>query len=263
MRPYSIYEYGLWKNQPMLYLPDTGTSLNGGGFGPTNWTNSGAPTVVSHPQPASTDFVTQHRRTRITSGATTTNQELGIHLPNNDQLCFWRGNAANLGGFYVDVKFKVQAIPATSVRLFCGLSSLNTAVCVTDTPGGSAIGLWCDTGDAGNLTLLRSDGTREKITLLRNGGNVTETLATGKAYRFKLWALPNGNQIGYQLLNLTNNSLIAHGMNTSGHTPGTATFMAPQVGLSNGTANTTGGDTALDILSLYARPNLSYQPQEQ
>jgi len=252
MKP-SIFEPALKGEQVILYLPDTGTSATGRGLGPA-WASGLA--AISHPVPTA-GFTTEWRRTRFTSIALTANLELGVHLPNAGDVSAWRGNAASRGGFYFETLFMVNAIVNTSIRMFAGLSAQTSdGVCVSNTVPANSVGLWCDTTDAGNLTIVTADsgGSATKTALAS-----AHTLTAGILYRFRILCNP-GNQptIVTQLENWGTDAVIGT-QNVGATLPANTAFMAPQVGLSNA-ANTAGGDCTLDIASIYLRPNLRLTP---
>jgi hypothetical protein len=248
MKP-TIYEPVMRREQPILYLPSVGTTLTGGGIGPP-WAGDGV-AVVSHPAPAA-GFVTEWQRTRFTSAASADN-ECGVHLPNK---VVYRGNATSRGGFFFSALFSVFDIPDTTIRFFAGLSA-GAAVCLSNVVPANSVGLWCDTTDAGNLTIVTTD----------NVGGVTKaalasahTLTAGVLYEFVLRCNPNtgGNTLVTQLNNFGTDTVIAS--QTVGATmPLNTVFMAPQVGLSNA-AHAAGGDVVLDLYNVYLRPNLRLVP---
>ena len=248
MKP-SIYEPMLMHEQPMLYLPQGGTDVIGCGIGP-EWTRSGAG-VVSHPTPTA-GFTTQFRRTRITSAASIDN-ELGVHQPN---VCAWRGNATSRGGFFFKARFLVNAIPNTAVRLFAGLSAQTaTGVCISNTVPANTVGLWCDAGDSGSLSVVTCNNAASAT---KNALAAAHTITAGVLYEFLMICNPSQSIIVTQLNNVGTGAVIAS-QNVAATMPDNATFMAPQVGLSNA-ANAAGGDTVFDVYAIYLRPNLRLTP---
>lgn len=243
------YQPRLVHEQPSLYLPN-GSDATGGGIGPL-WARDGGSGTVSHPAPATT-YLTEMMRTRITSTAAN-NNELGVRC---SLASCWRGNAASRGGFYFSARFLVNAIPATSIRFFAGLTaSLTTGVCVSNTVLDDTVGLWCDSTDAAALSLVGRDNT----TTTKNTLSTPTTLTAGVLYEFIMICNP-GNQgsIVTQLVNYGTQALLwTQNISINQTTlfgPRSTIFLAPQCGLSNA-LNAVGGDTALDIISVYARPN--------
>ncbi|MEO5499652.1 MAG: right-handed parallel beta-helix repeat-containing protein, partial [Candidatus Saccharimonadales bacterium] len=124
----------------------TGTSLGFGMLWPT------ATGTISHPTPTSTNFGTSIRTMQLTNVVTTQNQTLGFTSNVVAQQNFWRGNAAGLGGFFMQTRFKTTLVPAATHRLFVGLSSMTTAPVAADTVTGDTAGLSHITTD--NITTM-------------------------------------------------------------------------------------------------------------
>jgi hypothetical protein len=252
----SSFEPAFFQEQAVSYLPTTGAVITGGGIGP-NWINDGL-AVVTHPALGNT-FNTQFPRTRFTSAASA-NNELGVHLPT---AIAWRGDAAKRGGFFFSCRFRIHARPDFLIRMFAGLSA-GAAVCKNDVVPANSVGFWVDTTDAGNITIVSTDNAAgAHKTPLRNisGTPTTLTLATDFIYEFRIHANPNQGTIVTQIYDVLGDVILrTQNVPDSGtNTPLNSVFMAPQVGLSNA-AHAGGGDTALDIMNIYLRPNLRPTP---
>jgi len=249
MKP-SGFEPTLKDEQPMLWLPSSGTDIIGSGIGP-EWTRDSLSGTVSHPA-LTAGFTTQFRRTRITSTAVS-NNELGIRQPN---VCAWRGNTGVRGGFYFEAKFMVNAMVDTDIRLFVGLSAqTGTGVCISNTVPDNTVGLWCDDTDAANLTIVtKGTGGLSTKTPLASA----HTLTAGILYRFRMICNPNQASIVTQLENHGAGTVIGT-QNVTATMPTNTVFMAPHVGFSNAT-NAVGGDCSFDVVSAYLRPNLRLVP---
>lgn len=252
------YEPRLSQEQPFWYLPGTGTDVAGRGFGPAWSTDAGA--TPSHPTPSS-GFTTQFRRTRFTSTAVA-NIHLGIFFANADHVAFWRGNATSRGGFFFVARFMVNAIPDTAIRFFAGLSAqTGTGLATSNTVPANSVGLWCDSTDAGSLKIVTCNNAG---TATKNALTSAETLTAARLYEFSMICNPNQSEIVTQLVNLGDDSggpigTIISSQNVATTMPSTTVFMAPQVGLGNA-AHAAGGDTSLDIVSVYAIPNQRLHP---
>ncbi len=247
------YQPRLVHEQPILYLPSTSADFIGRGLGP-DWIVDGSP-LVTHPLPTA-GFDTQFRRTRITSVAVTADQNLGLRLTNSNDYCLWRGNAESRGGFHFSARFIVFAIPDTDIRFFCGLTVKTDGQCITDTVQINTIGLWCDATDAASLSIVSRAGSGSAT---KNALTDAHTLTAGTLYEFVMIANPNDDHVVTQLINLETDAVISS-QNIFTTLPASTAMMGPQVGLSNA-SNVVGGDTALDIVSVYCRPNLSLVPQ--
>lgn len=229
------------ENSVMLYLPNNGTAvgLNLGG----GWTTSG---TVSHPTPSTTApaVYSQQKRTRWANVATTTNQTLGLRTATAEKR-FWRGNAAGLGGFNFHCRFAIGLWPAATVRLFVGLSSLNTAVVAADGATGHVCGFQHDTAEAASvlnfITRNNTTTTKAPITLATN-------LAAGQCFDAWIWAAPNGSVIHYKLIELNTGTTLVE-TSTSTTIPSNTTFLGPELMMSNGTANITVTTTAMEVMA--------------
>ena len=250
MKASGPYQPFLGHEQLYLYLPGTGTDGTGKGIGPAWLAGTGA--VVSHPTPAS-GFATEFRRTRFTSDAVA-NRHLGVMMANADHACALRGSAANRGGFDFCTRFIVNAIPNNAIRFFAGLSAqTGTGIGVAAGLPVNSIGLFCDETDSAALCIgQRAAGAQDKSQTL------SHTLTAGTIYEFRMFCYPNQTLVVCNLVNLGTDSLIAT-INAQAALPVNTVMMAPQVALGNA-ANAGGGDTALDIISIYLRPNLLLVP---
>lgn len=227
-----------------MYLPNNGTTIG---------LNLGIPWVaggtVSHPTPATTApaVVNQIRRTRFANVATTTNQVLGVSAMASGVQQFWRGNATGLGGFFFYSRFIVELWPASTVRLFVGLSDQTTAVVASDTYAGNLCGLSHITTDA--ATVLNFT-TRDGTTVNKTAITLTQALQAGQAFDFYMYAAPNDSTIYYRLDDINAGTTLIDSSTTT-NLPSNTVFMGPQIHMSNGTANTTVTTTALGIAKVY------------
>ena len=244
---YSV-QPAIWDNNIATYYPTSGTNggtATSGGIG-VSWTAGG---TVSHPTPsnAAPKVTSQLHRTRYANVVTTTNQTLGIIATAAGLPQFWIGDAAGLGGFFFFTRFVVELIPAATVRLFVGLTSLATAMVASDTPAGDFIGLWHDTTDALNaMSLIHMDNTTRVKTAITLTGNLT----AGQGFDFWMYVPPNGSAINYRLDDLNAGTTLVD-TSISTNIPRNSIFMGPQVAMSNGTANTVVTTTAIGIRSVY------------
>lgn len=189
----------------------------------------------------------QLRRARFTNIVTTTNQILGLTASNTAATNqFWVGSTAGNGGFFMNTRFMTGLVPATTVRLFVGLTSLTTGVAAADTVTLDVAGLSHITTD--NITTM-AFMTRDNVTTTRAVFTVP-TIATGNTYDFTMYCAPNGTTIFYRLVDLLTGTVIVDS-STSTTLPRNTIFMGPQVQMSNGTVNTTATTTAIDINKIY------------
>ncbi len=242
----------LFGNNIILFTPTSGTTATGG-FG-TLWAKGSSTGTASTPTPSSTApaMTNQMHRFRHQNVVTTTNQIMGLQVSGADGNQFWRGNAAGLGGFFFNARFIVEAYPAATVRIFAGLTSnatstaVGTNIVTADAVVGDVAGLWHDTTDASTtfnfLTRNNTTSTKAAITL-------SNAIAAGNSYDFFMFCAPNDSTIYYRLDDMVNG--VTYEGNTATTVPRNTIFMGPTVEISNGTANTAAGGTAIGINRIY------------
>lgn len=238
----------LGSNRIVVFQPQTGSTGTGGGLGPV-WTSNG---TVSHPTPATTApaIANQMKRTRYANVVTTTNQQLGPRFNAASEQRFWRGNAAGLGGFFFQARFIVELYPASTVRIFAGLSSTSTgSVCISDTVLANTCGLWHDTTDPSSGAGAFNFVTKDASTATKQSITLANAIAAGNAYEFTMFCPPNGSTITWRLVDINNN--VTYTNSTSSTLPASTAFMQPQVQMSNGTANVTVTTVAIGVCGIY------------
>jgi len=228
-------------NTIQLWTPSL--TATGVGFG-TVWP-AGTGTFSSV-QPTA-GMANQLRRTRFANTAAT-NQILGLTASTAAQIpSFWRGNAAGQGGFFMQTRFETDLVPATSVRLFVGLTSMTTGAAAADTVTGNVAGLSHITTDGiTTMTFM----TRDNTTTSRAATFTVPAMTSGNAYDFSMYAAPNDTVIYYRLVDLLTGSVLVDS-STSTNLPLNTAFLGPQVQMSNGTANLTATTTAIAINKIY------------
>lgn len=234
----------LFGNNIIMYMPNTGNTagLNLG----TPWTVG---TTISHPTPSSTApaMVNQMKRTRSANVVTATNQVLGVGSFASGTHQFWRGNAAGLGGFFFFTRFIVELWPATTVRLFAGLSDQTTAVVASNTYAGNLCGISHITTDAASvLNFVTRDGTTLNSTSITLAAN----LQAGQAFDLYMYAKPNNGALYFRLDEINTGTTLIDSSTTT-NLPTATAFMGPQVHMSNGTANITATTTAIGVNRIY------------
>lgn len=246
----NTFQTSLFGNRIVMYMPSTGSTGTGSGtsFGPA-WTSSG---TVSHPTPATTSpaITNQMKRTRWANIVTTTNQELGIRFNAASERQFWRGNAAGLGGFFYVCRFVVELYPASTVRIWCGLTgNTSTSVAISDTVLNDTCGLWHDTTDPSSGANSFNFVTRNTATTTKQSIALSNAIAAGNSYDFYMFAMPNDSTIYWRLDDIVNNVTYENSQTTT--LPTATTFMQPQAAMSNGTANTTVTTVGMGVAGLY------------
>lgn len=240
----------LYANGVQMFKPasaTTGTGINAFGVA---WTSNG---TVTHPTPVSTApaISNQMRRTRYANVVTTTNQQLGPRFNTVAEMSFWRGNAAGLGGFYFFTRFIVELYPASTVRIFAGLTGAGatSSVCISNTVVNNTCGLWHDTTDPSSGANSFNLVTRDATTTTKTSIALSNAIAAGNSYDFHMYCPPNGSTIYYRLVDLVNN--VVYTGSSSSTLPTATVFMTPQVQMSNGTANTVVTTTAIGVACIY------------
>lgn len=176
--------------------------------------------------PASGGLFPQSARVKYTS-AGTAGASAGV---NGAAAPYWRGNAADLGGFYVRMVGAIETFQATS-RMFMGLYASTTAIGnVNPSTLLNMVGVGFDSGQT-TLRLLTNDGTGA-ATAVDLGANFPTT-AGWDMYELILSAEPNGSEIRYRVERL-NSGHVAEGTITT-DMPASTSFMAPHLWYNNGT----------------------------
>lgn len=239
----------LFGNNVVLYAPTSSTTVTGG-FG-TLWAKGSSGGTVSHPTPSTTSpaMSNQMHRTRHQNVVTTTNQAMGIRASASDAFQFWMGNGSGLGGFFFNTRFVVEAYPASTVRIFAGLASTSTEVVASDTVANDVVGLWHDTTDPSSGANSFNLVTRNNTTTTKKSIALSNAIAAGNSYDWFMFVKPNDSTVYYRLDDLVNG--VSYEGSTSTTTPRSTVFMAPQVEMSNGTANITVGTVAIGVARVY------------
>lgn len=246
----TAFQSAIFQNRILIYVPSTSTTGTGSGtgLGPV-WTSGG---TVSHPTPATTApaISNQMRRTRFANVVTTADQTLGIKAAAADTLNYWIGNAAGLGGFFYAARFIVELYPASTVRIFAGLTaSSSTYVVASNTVLNNTCGLWHDTADPSSGANSFNFVTRNAATTTKKSIALSNAIAAGNAYDFYMFCAPNGTEIFYRLDDVVNGVTYESSQTTT--LPVNTAFMGPQCAMSNGTANTTVTTSAIGVAGVY------------
>ncbi len=183
----------LFNNNIMLWQPTVGTTTAGTIMGNT-YTSLG---TISHPAQASTNMQTSMRWTQWVSAATSGSQ-CGIRsaVPQ-----VWRGNAANLGGFFAFFRFS-QAANVLGHQTFIGLAGSLLALAGNPSALTDMVGIGYDAADAisSGWYVMRNDasGAATKVALGAAAPRDTTTVLD-----LTIYAPPNGSSIGVRVYNQT------------------------------------------------------------
>lgn len=203
----------LFNKAVAMWLPGTGTTV-GINFGDA-WTarNAGTSAAQSHPTRASTSAMTSMKRAIFGTGTTATGSS-GIQSTN---LVAWRGNAANLGGFFFHARFGVQTY-LSDMRVFVGLSALNAAITADISTVNHTVGICKDSADSVWHFVERGTGSATKT-------STGVSCAAGDIFDFYMYASPNGSEVVCRLVNAVTGAVLADNITLSTTLPGSTNFM--------------------------------------
>lgn len=151
----------LFNNSIVLWSP-AATTVGGTLIGSVSTTA----TTISHPALAATNMQTQMRRTAFTT-STTANNASGIR---GSVSHVWRGNAANLGGFFAFFRFS-QSLNTASSQTFIGLGESTAALAGQPNALFNMIGMGYNSTDAAGTgwKLMMNDGTGTATSVTLSG----------------------------------------------------------------------------------------------
>lgn len=190
-------------------------------------TAAGTATVATM---ASTNIYTQLKSLEYLVTAADNNAVAGWRASQNT---FWRGNAANAGGFHMVCQWgPATGVATTTNRAFVGMTSATAAP--TDVQPSSLLsmcGMGWDAADT-NIQMMTNDGagTATKIDL---GANFpVPTVDRTKAYEFQLYCAPNASTMNYKITDRGTGN-VASGSLSTDLIPNT-TFVSPRGWMSVG-----------------------------
>ena len=200
-----------------------------------------SPTTPTIPSLASTNLLSQTRRSTIATN--NTNGSIAYIRANQTEV--WRGNASNLGGFFIIIRFALSGTLRTGLRAFAGIvdtvaNPTNINPLTTTTPGG--IGLAC-AASTGNWSLVHNiSGTARTALDLGSSFPIDNT----SLMELVLFSPPNGSAISWRVTNLSTGAQDSGTVLTN--IPSNTTFLSPSIWVTN---NTSGASQALDFVSCY------------
>lgn len=226
----------LFFNAIAFSVPSTGATVTAVGMPNTTVGTASTPTI------SSTNLHTSMRRTTVTSAGTANSaSEL-----RSAQMLAWRGNAANLGGFFYTCRFAVNSTTANQ-RVFIGLLSSTAAIATNQNPSNltNMIGVGWDSADT-NLQIMGNN----------NAGTATKTDAganfpannTTAVYEFVMFAAPNGSSVGYRLTRLDTGAETSGSITNSADLPVNTNFLSHHEYMNNGG---TAAAVVLDVMRVY------------
>ena len=191
---------------------------------------------------ATTNLFTSMRRLGYV-GATSAGSSTGPRL---NVLQYWRGNAVNLGGFMLVIRFGVSdAATVAQSRTFVGMCGVTTALSnANPSTFTNIVGVGNDSTQT-TLRILYNDasGTASSIDL---GANFPSNTLSTDIYELVLFCEPNSSVINYRVERL-NTGHVATGTLTT-DLPANTQLLAPQLWRNNGSTALAVG---IDLISLY------------
>ena len=205
----------LFGNSIYMWLPGTGTTV-AINFG-CSFTarNSGTSAAQAHPARASTNAMSSLVRATFGTGTTATGAS-GIQ---SASTVAWRGNAANLGGFFFSARFGIETL-AADMRAFVGLSANNAAMAADSSTWNNTIGIAKDSADSVWQIVCR--GTA--VTKTSTGCTVT----AGQILDVFMFAAPNGSDITVRLVDAVSGTVYVDNVAFTTNIPANTTFMYMQ-----------------------------------
>jgi len=205
----------IFGNTIQIWAPSTGTAQTA--FGVTYTArNSGTAAAQATPARASTNAMTSLSRATFGTGTTTT----GASGTQSAATVAWRGNAANLGGFFFFARFGIETLAADQ-RAFVGLSANNATMAADASTWANTIGIGKDTGDSVWQLIQRNATT---LTKTSTGATVT----AGQILDMFMFAPPNGSAVTMRLVDAVTGTVYVDDTSLSTTLPVAATFLYMQ-----------------------------------
>ena len=181
---YSL-QAALWGNANYIW---TQTTTTGGLW--TGTVGAGAGTYTTA-LPTTTSVYTTIKRARYANVVTTLNQVLGQR---NTEALFFRGAAANQGGFFFHARIGFDAW-TNGGRMFAGMHSATTVVSADPSTLNNTVGFCVDAADNGAITFL----TRGTVATKAATGM---TIVSGKGYDVYIFCAANSTQYTWRIVDI-------------------------------------------------------------
>lgn len=202
-------------NSIVMWAPANTTSQTAFGVAYTA-RNNGTAAAQSTPARASTNAMTSLSRAQFGTGTTAT----GASGTQTTLAVAWRGNAANLGGFFFFARFGIETL-ASDMRAFVGLSANNATIAADASTWANTIGLTKDSADSTWQLVERNAST---LTKTATGCTVT----AGQILDFLLFAAPNGSTITARLVDAVTGTVFVDDVVLNTTLPVNTTFLFMQ-----------------------------------
>lgn len=190
---------------------------------------------------ANTNSFTSRKRLGFVSGAAAGNITYVRH-----EAQTWRGNAANLGGFHIIIRFGVSdAALVGTANMFAGLGANANPTDVGPETLTDLVGIGCTNGDT--VLQLYAAGTAAQVRTSLGANFPVNTVSTD-LYELQLYSAPNGDRIFYAVTRLNTGHQVSGEISAAASLLANNVAKAPQVWRSNGGAASA---VAFDLLSMY------------
>lgn len=145
----------------------------------------------------SASLIASQRRVDLLRTSAATNNVAGIYA---SAAQFYRGDAADRGGFYMAFRWGVATGQAGTTRAFCGVSSVTSAPTDADPSGiANIVGMGWDSADSEIQIMHRTGtGTTQKYGLY-SGIWPVPTADNSVFFLFELYCPPNGSGISWRI----------------------------------------------------------------
>lgn len=179
---------------------------------------------------ATTNLYTSMRRVEALVTTAAVNAIAGWRAP---AALWWRGNAANLGGFHLVHRWgNATGAATTTNRCFVGMQGSTAAP--TDVEPSTLlniVGMGWDAADA-NIQIMHNDGTGTATKINLGASFPVPTTDRSKVYELGLFCAPNSSQITYEVTDLATGASATGTITTD--LPVNTTFLAPRMWISSG-----------------------------
>lgn len=206
----------LFGNTTFMWLPSvtTAVAISWG----SSWTarNAGTGAAQATPVKASTNALTSMSRATFGTGTTAT----GSSGTQSANTVAWRGNAANLGGFFCFFRFGVETHEA-AMQYLVGLSALNGALTGEPSVQNNTIALCKDSTDTNWQFVTRGTVTTKTDTGL--------AVAAGAVLDLMIFCKPNDTKVTVRLVNAVDGTVYMDNVEITANLPANTTFMYAHV----------------------------------
>ena len=178
--------------------------------------NSGTAAAQATPARASTNAMTSLSRAQFGTGTTAT----GASGTQSTATVAWRGNAANLGGFFFFARFGIETLAADQ-RAFIGLSANNATIAADASTWANTIGICKDTADSTWQLIQRNATTLTKT-------SAVATVTAGQVLDMFMFAPPNGAAVTMRLVDAVTGTVYVDDVILNTTLPVNTTFLYMQ-----------------------------------